>query len=148
MGPLAVIGMGASAAGSAVGAYGSAQASMAESERHLHSAQRGLIRAEQTETLLREEFADTLGNIRAVRGAAGVDGSSPTSLALEKEARRRAEREIDTRYANEMADAREAAAASRAKKRGAYMTLAAGGLGTAGKLSSDYAAGMKSGLIK
>lgn len=139
----APLAMAVSAAGTAVGAYGAAQAGMADSERLLHSAQRGLIKAEQTETLLREEFADTLGNIRAVRGSAGVAGDSPTSLALEAEARRRSEREIDTRYANDRADAAEAAAASRAKKRGAYMTLAAGGLNLAGGLASSYAKGMK-----
>lgn len=64
-------------AGSGVQAQDDFQADRAE-----RAAQFGAVQATLTDSTMRQNLNTTLGNIEAVRGAAGVDPTSPTTAAL------------------------------------------------------------------
>jgi hypothetical protein len=53
-----------------------------QADRATRAAEFGQTQAALTDTTMRENLNVTLGNIEAVRGAAGVDPTSPTTAAL------------------------------------------------------------------
>lgn len=53
-----------------------------QADRATRAAQFGETQANLTDTTMRENLNTTLGNIEAVRGAANIDPSSPTTAAL------------------------------------------------------------------
>ncbi len=140
---LAIAGAVASAAGTAVSAAGASGAAEADAARLQTSAVYARAKADETEVRMREELGGTLANIRAVRAAAGTSLDSPTQDALEEEQRRRAERDIKTQRANQEAEAKAAEDAAAAKRRGARMSLIAGGIGSIGSLSSGLSGAYK-----
>jgi hypothetical protein len=54
-----------------------------QADRATRAAQFGQTQAALTDTTMRENLNTTLGNIDAVRAAAGIDPTSPTTAALE-----------------------------------------------------------------
>lgn len=53
-----------------------------QADRATRAAQFGEMQATLTDTTMRENLNTTLGNIEAVRAAAGIDPTSPTTAAL------------------------------------------------------------------
>lgn len=135
---IAIVGAVASAAGTVVSAVGQAEAASAEAQRLETNAVLARAKADETDTRLREEMEGTLGNIRAVRAAAGLSLDSPSQIAIEAEERRRGERDIQTHRANARAEADSMRSAAAAKRRGAQMSMIAGGLNAA----STFAGGV------
>lgn len=125
----------ASAAGTAVSAVGTANASEADAARLETNATLARAKADETDTRMREEQSGTIANIRAVRAAAGVSLDSPTQDAIETEERRRSNRDIATQRANAQSEEEAMRAAASQKRRGAQMSLFAGGLGAASSLA-------------
>lgn len=61
--------------------------------------------ADETDAQLREELLVTLGNMNAIRSAAGQDSSSPTTLALEAEEIKQSDRQRRIKTGNLQAQA-------------------------------------------
>lgn len=79
---LPIIGMGLQVAGGIMGSQGQAAGyrhAAAQAERKALAARTA---ADETDASLRGELMTTLGNIRAIRAAAGVLPDSPTGLAI------------------------------------------------------------------
>jgi hypothetical protein len=53
-----------------------------QADRAQRAAEFGQVQASLTDTTMRENLNTTLGNIEAVRAAAGIDPTSPTTAAL------------------------------------------------------------------
>src|SRR6185436_12335901 len=60
----------------------------------------GRVQADQTSAALTEELTTTLGNIDAIRAAAGIDPTSPTSAVIRQKQEDVSNRERNTRVAN------------------------------------------------
>jgi hypothetical protein len=77
-----VVAAGASTASGLFSASGQAQATSYQSAQAAVAARRGKIAAAETDTTLRQNLQDTIGNIRAIRASAGIDPNSPTTQAI------------------------------------------------------------------
>ncbi|MCK1445428.1 hypothetical protein IVB43_23875 [Bradyrhizobium sp. 48] len=64
-----------------------------QADRAERAAQFGELQATLTDTTMRENLNTTLGNIQAVRAAAGIDPTSPTTAALMDQSSSRSERQ-------------------------------------------------------
>lgn len=64
------------------------------------AARRGKIAAAETDTVLRQNLADIISNIRTVRASASIDPNSPTTAAILANETDKAERDRRIRVAN------------------------------------------------
>ncbi|BEV44423.1 hypothetical protein [Afipia carboxidovorans] len=79
---LSLAGAGLSAAGEISKARGQAAGYQFQEAQAQRKAAAARVAADQTDAALREELTTTLGNIGAIRAAAGIDPSSPTTDAI------------------------------------------------------------------
>jgi hypothetical protein len=128
--PVSMIGMGMSLVSGAMGAAGDAAAQQAGAKQAANSASAARAAADQTDVQLREELRTTIGNIDAIRAAAGTDPFAPTALAVKDEERRVSGRERKIRMANGQAQARAYDDTAKLRAQGAQMSLLGGGLKT------------------
>lgn len=84
--PIAFATAGLSAASTVMKGAGDKAAADYKAARLEQSAQYGRLSAAQTEAQMGEDLNQNLGNIDAIRAAAGADPFSPTSVALHKRA--------------------------------------------------------------
>lgn len=102
---LASLGFGiASSLTSAAGEKAAADFKAAKAAR---AAAFGRVQADQTSAALTEELTTTLGNIDAIRAAAGIDPTSPTSAAIRADETARSFRDRNTRVANILEQAKQ-----------------------------------------
>lgn len=83
-GPASIASIGFSAASDIMKGEGTQAADDFQAARAERAAQFGMLQATLTDTTMRENLNTTLGNIEAVRAAAGIDPTSPTTAALEE----------------------------------------------------------------
>jgi hypothetical protein len=69
------------------------------------AARHAKIRADETDTALREELSAVIGNIRAIRASSGISTDSPTTQAVIDNESKIANRERRIRVFNELAQA-------------------------------------------
>jgi hypothetical protein len=79
---LSIAGAGLSAFGQVNQAKGTQAADEARADQLSAAAERGRIAATQTSAQMTEDLNTTLGNIAAVRAAANIDPTSPTTAAV------------------------------------------------------------------
>jgi hypothetical protein len=113
---MSVAALGLGAGKEILGGIGSFIGSEYEAERAKRAAEIGRIRADQTDTTMREELATTLGNIDAIRAAGNVALDSPTTRAIKAEETRISDRQRQTAVANIKAQVREDEEAARVKR--------------------------------
>lgn len=77
-----IAGAGLSSYGQIVAAKGTQRADEAKAAQLERAAERGRLAATQTSAQMTEDLNTTLGNIAAVRAAANIDPSSPTTAAI------------------------------------------------------------------
>jgi hypothetical protein len=79
---LSIASLGFGAASSIAKGYGTQAADEFQADRATRAAELGRTQAALTDVTYRENLNTTLGNIEAIRAAAHIDPSSPTSAAL------------------------------------------------------------------
>lgn len=81
-GPASIASLALTAAGDITKGNATQAADDFQADRAQRAAEFGQTQAALTDTTMRENLNSTLGNIDAVRAAAGIDPSSPTTAAL------------------------------------------------------------------
>lgn len=108
---------------SAVGQYSAGQYQADQAEKR---AEIGRIRATQIDTAHREDLQGTIANIRSIRAATGVGANSPTTLALEGENTKIADRNRTRDVANQKMQANQDQADAKFYRRSAGLSLGVG----------------------
>lgn len=154
---IASAGFGAmSSVASGAGAQAQANLKAAESEFQAQRAERaamfGRIQADQTDVSLREELNTTLANIDAIRGASGIDPSSPTGAAIRDREEEVSDRQRRSKVASLLMQAEEddrSAVFGRSTamymRQVGDMAFQAGKIGAAAKLLGGIAGGFRGG---
>lgn len=94
----------------------------------------GRVKAEQTDTALREELNTTLGNIDVIRAAAGTDPFSPTAMAIKDKEAAVSERNRRIAVSNITAQADERALEAKYRNRAGNLALLGGLAGSASRV--------------
>jgi hypothetical protein len=112
-------------------------------KRDERAAELGRLRAVQTDVALRDELTTTLANIDAIRAAANIDITSPTTFAIKGHETEVSDRQREIKVASINAQADEDEASARYRRRvaedalfGSYLGAGASllkGLGSLGK---------------
>lgn len=121
------------AAGIRISAAGQAEGFEREAEKLDRAAKAGRVSADQTDAALRAELRTTLGNIQAVVVAAGGDPDSPTALAIMDNEAAIAERNRQTAFANQRAQAGLSESDAAFFRNAATLALKYGEIGAAGQ---------------
>jgi hypothetical protein len=107
-------------------AEGRSAAATFEADRAQRAAETGRVQADQTDAQLREQLRTTLANIDVTRVAANTSLDSPTTIALQSEEQRIANRERQNRIYSIQAQASEDELAAQYKRKVAQDALTAG----------------------
>jgi hypothetical protein len=97
---LAVTALGAQVGGELTKAKGQAEGYAHQEAQSQAKARAARTAADETDAALREELATALGNIAAIRAAAGTDMSSPTAQAIVAEETRVSDRQRRIKVGN------------------------------------------------
>lgn len=89
-----------SAGGNIMGGIAQNNQSRAEAAQYDQNAKAALTAADQSEALRREDLLSTLSSIDAQRGARGLEGTSPTGMAIRRNTTARADQAIGTENLN------------------------------------------------
>lgn len=81
-GPASIASVGFSALGAIMKGEGEQSADEFKAARAERAAEYGRAQADLTDTTMREQLTTTLGNIDAIRAAANIDPTSPTTAVL------------------------------------------------------------------
>lgn len=81
-GPASIASLGFSAVGAIMQGSATQSANEFQAARAEKAAQFGRAQADLTDTTMREQLTTTLGNIDAIRAAANIDPTSPTTAAV------------------------------------------------------------------
>lgn len=87
--------------------FGEKSAQDFQAAKDQRAAEIAKLRADQTDTQLREQLHTTLGNIDAIRAASNIDALSPTTAAIKANETRVADRQRQIAVGNLQAQARE-----------------------------------------
>ena len=98
---------GFEAAGALTSAQGDKAAADYQASKAARAAAFGRVQADQTAAALTDELTNTLANIDAIRAAAGIDPTSPTSAAIRASEQETSNRERNTRVANILEQAKQ-----------------------------------------
>lgn len=147
MGPEVQQGVGAAASIAGLGLDAYSKYSRGEGEqasqeflaaRDERSAEIGRIKANQTDTQLRDELRTTLSGIDATRAAAGIDMTSPTTFALKAEEERISDRARTIKTGSILAQAEEDEMTAAYRRRVGRSALAGGALSAGASLLSGF----------
>lgn len=130
----AISGMALDAGSKIYKAHGEQAGQEFMAERDKRAAEIGRLRADQTDVHDREQLNTTLANLDAVRAAANIDPSSPTTAALKAEETRVSDRERMTKVANLRAQAEEDDLTARYRHKVGKQALIGGYLGAASSI--------------
>lgn len=138
---VAAAGLGSMALG-AISSIKAGEGAQAEQEflakRDERAAELGRLRSAQTDVAMREELNTTLANIDAVRAAASIDPTSPTTAAIKEAESVESDRQRDTKVTNILAQAREDDETARYRYQAGRDALLAGYLGAGGKVLKGF----------
>ena len=141
---LSIAGAGLSAIGVYKQSQGVAAGDEARAEQLSRAAERGRMAATQTSAQMTEDLNTTLGNIAAVRAAANIDPTSPTTAAVLDRQEYVGNRAKDISVENLMAQAEENdASANYLRQAGAY-ALSQGKIGAFASLLKGVGGGAAS----
>lgn len=134
-----MVGVVASVAGGVMKGEGDQAAADYQSAKLEKAAQYGRLAADQTDAQMRENLNTQIGNIDAVRAAAGIDPTSPTTAALRDRTEMLGGRDRSIQVGNILAKAnQDQADAAYTKEAGSYamgMDILGGIAGGAGKIA-------------
>lgn len=130
--------LGFDAAGSVMRGKGEKATQDWLAERDERKAELGRLRAAQTGTFYTENLNTTLASIDAIRAAASIDPTSPTTAALKAEETRISDRERDIRVGGLLAQSREDEASARFRREVGEDALLASYLGAGSKLLGGF----------
>lgn len=134
----------ASAAGGISQGIAASKAAKAEQEQFNRQAQLAEIKALETENIRRQELNETLGNIRAIGAASGLDPTSATLTTFEREAIDRSHANLTTERYNLQQDVFNKRAQARAAGSRARSSLFSGVVSGVGSGLSIGAGGFRS----
>lgn len=137
----AIGGLALDAGSSIIKGHGDAAAQEFQAGRDRRAAEIGRIKADQTDTQLREELSTTLGMIDVTRAAANADPLSPTGLAIKAEERRVSDRDRRIRVGNIRAQAAEDDASARYRDSAAKTALLGGYVSAGAKVFKGISGG-------
>lgn len=135
---------GLQAAGGVMQGVAGRNAAKAQGEAALRQAEYGRIQAAQTDRAMRDQFEFTLGNIQAVRAAAGQDPNSPTGQTLTNFAQSQADMERQRKVSNVLTQVSEQERAARFYRRSGGNQMLGGLLSAAGSIARGVAGGLNS----
>lgn len=135
-GALSGLSSGLSVVGSVMGGTAGARGAEFEAQQADNAATIGRTQAAQTSTAMTYNLDRQIANIQAIRGAAGVEDTSPTGEAVINSVRARGQEQIGIRVGNIERQADQDQAAAAFYNSAASNALIGGILGGAGSLAS------------
>ncbi len=124
--------------------FGAKSTAKAQAEAANRRASYGQIKADQTDVAMRQDLESTLGNIMAVRAAAGADPNSPTGQVITQGVAAQGDKDRNRAVGNLEAQSREDLRAAQFYRKSGARAMMGAFLGAGGDLMSGLGGAAKS----